>query len=149
MSACTACGACCACFRVDFAIYEMEDMGGSVPTGLAVEVNGSTMRMRGTDHVPIRCAALTGRVGGLLEARKVAILAEGFSAAGVPVFAADVKGDLSGISQQGSFGEKLTVPVFVEPGAAIGSRVLRLRVPGASTDAQATPANTVTIVAPQ
>ncbi|MDP2073694.1 RHS repeat domain-containing protein [Hydrogenophaga sp.] len=48
-----------------------------------------------------------------------------------------------------SFGEKLTVPVFVEPGAAIGSRVLRLRVPGASTDAQATPANTVTIVAPQ
>jgi hypothetical protein len=63
MSACTACGACCACFRVDFAVYEMEDMGGSVPTGLAVEVNGSTMRMRGTDHVPIRCAALTGRVG--------------------------------------------------------------------------------------
>ena len=48
-----------------------------------------------------------------------------------------------------SFGEKLTVPVFVEPGAAIGSRVLRLRVPGASTDAQATPANTVTIVSPQ
>lgn len=48
-----------------------------------------------------------------------------------------------------SFGEKLTVPVFVEPDAAIGSRVLRLRVPGASTDAQATPANTVTIVAPQ
>lgn len=48
-----------------------------------------------------------------------------------------------------SFGEKLTVPVLVAPDAAIGSRVLRLRVPGASTDAQATPANTVTIVAPQ
>lgn len=47
------------------------------------------------------------------------------------------------------FGEKLTVPVQVAPDAAIGSRVLRLRVPGASTDAQATPANTVTIVAPQ
>jgi DNA helicase HerA-like ATPase len=29
------------------------------------------------------------------------ILAEGFSAAGVPIFAADVKGDLSGISQKG------------------------------------------------
>ena len=29
------------------------------------------------------------------------ILAEGFSAMGVPVFAADVKGDLSGISQAG------------------------------------------------
>jgi uncharacterized protein len=57
MSACTTCGACCACFRVDFAVYEMEDMGGQVPTGLAVEVNGST------DHVPIRCAALTGKLG--------------------------------------------------------------------------------------
>src|SRR5687767_1878588 len=30
------------------------------------------------------------------------IMAEGFSKAGVPVFAADVKGDLSGISQEGT-----------------------------------------------
>jgi hypothetical protein len=29
------------------------------------------------------------------------ILAEGFSAAGVPVFAADIKGDLSGVSREG------------------------------------------------
>ena len=35
------------------------------------------------------------------------ILAEGFSKAGVPVFAADVKGDLSGISQSGSTADKL------------------------------------------
>lgn len=35
------------------------------------------------------------------------ILAEGFSKAGVPVFAADVKGDLSGISQAGSKDHKL------------------------------------------
>ena len=35
------------------------------------------------------------------------ILAEGFSKAGVPVFAADVKGDLSGISQAGSVDHKL------------------------------------------
>ena len=35
------------------------------------------------------------------------ILAEGFSKAGVPVFAADVKGDLSGISQPGSADHKL------------------------------------------
>lgn len=58
-----ACGACCASFRVDFAIYELEGMGGRVPQGLAVEVKGNTCRMRGTDHVPIRCAALTGQVG--------------------------------------------------------------------------------------
>ena len=35
------------------------------------------------------------------------ILSEGFSKAGVPVFAADVKGDLSGISQAGSTDHKL------------------------------------------
>ncbi|MEY4644045.1 MAG: hypothetical protein RLZZ596_876 [Pseudomonadota bacterium] len=63
MSACTDCGACCASFRVDFAVYEVEGMGGQVPEGLAVQVNGSTCRMRGTDHVPIRCAALTGNIG--------------------------------------------------------------------------------------
>ena len=35
-------------------------------------------------------------------------MAENFSRIGVPVFMADVKGDLTGISQPGSFGEKLT-----------------------------------------
>jgi DNA helicase HerA-like ATPase len=35
-------------------------------------------------------------------------MAEQFSNIGVPVFMADVKGDLSGISQQGSFGEKMS-----------------------------------------
>ena len=74
---CLLCGACCAAFRVDFAVYEMEDMGGTVPRGLAVEVTGNTMRMRGTDHVPIRCAALVGKVGerascGIYEWRPIA-----------------------------------------------------------------------------
>ncbi len=64
MSACTACGACCACFRVDFSVYEMDFEGGSVPSGLAVEVNDTLWRMRGTDHFPPRCAALTGKIGG-------------------------------------------------------------------------------------
>ncbi|MEY2621042.1 MAG: hypothetical protein RIT26_862 [Pseudomonadota bacterium] len=63
MSHCQQCGACCALFRVDFSIYELDEYGGSVPGGLAVPVNGNTCRMRGTDHVPIRCAALTGQVG--------------------------------------------------------------------------------------
>ncbi|MGZ8370959.1 MAG: helicase HerA-like domain-containing protein, partial [Caulobacteraceae bacterium] len=35
------------------------------------------------------------------------VLAEGFAAAGVPVFAADVKGDLSGVSMPGELKEKL------------------------------------------
>jgi uncharacterized protein len=60
---CLACGACCASFRVDFAADELDENGGSVPSGLAVEVTGSTCRMRGTDHAAPRCAALTGQVG--------------------------------------------------------------------------------------
>jgi Fe-S-cluster containining protein len=60
---CLACGACCASFRVDFAADELDENGGSVPSGLAVEVTGSTCRMRGTDHAAPRCAALTGKVG--------------------------------------------------------------------------------------
>ncbi len=63
MSHCQSCGACCANFRVDFSVYELDIEGGSVPSGLTVEVNGNTARMRGTDHVPIRCAALTGKLG--------------------------------------------------------------------------------------
>jgi uncharacterized protein len=60
---CLSCGACCAAFRVDFSVHELDEMGGCVPSGLAVEVTGSICRMRGTDHVPIRCAALSGQIG--------------------------------------------------------------------------------------
>ena len=47
------------------------------------------------------------------------ILAEGFSAAGVPVFMADVKGDLSGLARAGSPEHKLHGP-FTERAARIG-----------------------------
>lgn len=63
MSHCQSCGACCANFRVDFSVYELDIEGGQVPSGLADQINGNTARMRGTDNVPIRCAALTGKVG--------------------------------------------------------------------------------------
>ena len=63
MSACLTCGACCASFRVDFAVQELDDSGGCVPAGLADEVNDTLCRMRGTDHLPIRCAALIGQIG--------------------------------------------------------------------------------------
>jgi len=48
---------------VDFSVFETQAQGGSVPDGLVVEVTGSTCRMRGTDHSPPRCAALSGRLG--------------------------------------------------------------------------------------
>jgi Fe-S-cluster containining protein len=63
MSVCQHCGACCAAYRVQFATYELDDAGGSVPTALAEPVNGCTSRMRGTGEVPIRCVALSGTVG--------------------------------------------------------------------------------------
>ncbi len=47
------------------------------------------------------------------------ILAEGFSAAGVPVFLSDVKGDLSGLCAAGSVGHKLHEP-FLKRAATIG-----------------------------
>lgn len=62
MSACLQCGVCCASFRVDFSVDELDEHGGPVPSGLAVLVNERLARMRGTDHAAPRCAALTGRV---------------------------------------------------------------------------------------
>jgi hypothetical protein len=47
------------------------------------------------------------------------ILAEGFSAAGVPVFLSDVKGDLSGLARAGSADHKLHAP-FTERAEKIG-----------------------------
>jgi hypothetical protein len=61
--ACTACGACCASFRVDFHRSELEANGGRVPDGLAEPLGGSLFRLRGTDHASPRCAALRGRIG--------------------------------------------------------------------------------------
>lgn len=63
MSACTTCGACCAAYRVQFSVYELDDTGGTVPAALTETVNGCTSRMIGTGEVPIRCVALSGTVG--------------------------------------------------------------------------------------
>jgi len=60
---CQHCGACCASYRVDFSVFELDEQGGTVPGGLAVEVNDTLARMRGTDHAQPRCAALSGRIG--------------------------------------------------------------------------------------
>ncbi len=41
----------------------MDKHGGRVPSGLAAPLNDTLCRLRGTDHSPPRCAALTGRLG--------------------------------------------------------------------------------------
>ena len=50
---------------------------------------------------------------------------------------------------QDALGELLTVPVVVDAGATLGNRVVRLEVHGGITPAEATPANTINVVAPQ
>jgi len=72
-------------------------------------VNGEAM-----PDVPVRIPiAMTNRHGlvagatGTGKTKTLQVLAEQLSAAGVPVFAADIKGDLSGIAVEGSGGEKL------------------------------------------
>ena len=62
-SACTRCGACCHSYRVEFAVYELVSLGGSVPDDLTEPVGGVRCRMRGTGEVPIRCTALEGALG--------------------------------------------------------------------------------------
>ena len=69
MSHCQACGACCAHFRVDFPVYELDELGGDVPAALVLVVNGNTCRMMGTEEVPIRCTALHGSVGEQVACR--------------------------------------------------------------------------------
>jgi len=61
-------------------------------------------------HIRLNRANRHGLIAGATGTGKTVtlqILAEGFSQAGVPVFAADVKGDLSGISQQGKDNPKM------------------------------------------
>jgi hypothetical protein len=62
-------------------------------------------------HLLLKRANRHGVVAGATGTGKTVtlqIMAQGFSDAGVPVFAADVKGDLSGIAMAGSPNEKLT-----------------------------------------
>lgn len=48
---------------MDFSVFELDSEGGRVPDGLADTLNDHTARMRGTDYVPVRCAALGGSLG--------------------------------------------------------------------------------------
>lgn len=56
---CLRCGACCQNYRVEFSVYELQSMGGTVPDAMAHEVSGNRARMNGTERHPVRCVALT------------------------------------------------------------------------------------------
>ena len=78
------------------------------------------------ETLPFHRANRHGVVAGATGTGKTVtlqIMAQGFSDAGVPVFAADVKGDLSGISQVGTPNEKLLaraqqIGIEITPAAA-------------------------------
>ncbi|WHZ37226.1 helicase HerA-like domain-containing protein [Sagittula sp. MA-2] len=73
-------------------------------------------------HLVLGYANRHGLIAGATGTGKTVtlqILAEGFSNAGVPVFMADVKGDLSGMAKAGSEASKLHGP-FTERAAKIG-----------------------------
>jgi len=65
---CTACGACCAPYRVSFHASETDEhAGGKVPAALTEQETAVTACMRGTAAQPPRCIALRGQVGGAVS----------------------------------------------------------------------------------
>ena len=82
----------------------------------SIQDEGILIAQHGTGDSTIRCflrpdkANRHGLITGATGTGKtitLQTLAEGFSSIGVPVFMADVKGDLTGISQKGALGDKL------------------------------------------
>lgn len=64
-SACLACGACCAAFRVSFYWAEADDApGGWVPAGLTERLDPHLRCMRGTHARRPRCEQLAGEIPG-------------------------------------------------------------------------------------
>ncbi|WP_296602724.1 helicase HerA-like domain-containing protein [Nocardioides sp.] len=83
--------------------------------GPALELGGLMLDADELVDVPVRIPlAMLNRHGlvagatGTGKTRTLQLLVEQLSAQGVPVFAADIKGDLSGLAQPGQGGEKLT-----------------------------------------
>src|SRR5262247_3715260 len=69
------------------------------------------------EYLTLKLANRHGLVTGATGTGKTVtlqVLAEGFSKAGVPVFAADIKGDLSGVAERGE-----AKPAFVERAKAM------------------------------
>src|SRR6185295_8848576 len=90
----------------DRSLYLWAIAAETAMTSTAPEPSGITIAAAGTTRVSLD-PALTNRHGlitgatGTGKTVTLQVLAEGLSRAGVPVFAADIKGDLSGISAIG------------------------------------------------
>ena len=77
-------------------------VGRSVPAGKGDQAQPIEMTLKlANRHGLVTGATGTGKTVSLQ------VLAEGFSRAGVPVFAADIKGDLSGMCEKGKDSEDM------------------------------------------
>src|SRR4029453_14155091 len=92
--------------------------------GPALELGGLMLDAETLSEAPIRIPlgmlnrhGLVAGATGTGKTKTLQLLAEELSAAGVPVFAADIKGDLSGLSTPGEPGEKITARA-----ASVGQR---------------------------
>lgn len=82
--------------------------GASLPLG-ALLVDGDP-EPRAQVAIPLRMLNRHGLVAGATgtgKTRTLQLMAEGLSAAGVPVFLTDIKGDLTGLAEPGTSSEKL------------------------------------------
>lgn len=139
-------------------------VAANVPAGrygvsLSQTVNGVTSRLTTVPAAPLQFNV--GALPTLLESVSPIVLEQGKS------YTFTVRGDglkdvYELLTEPGTgvqfgsvqwatdaLGELLTVSVRIDSTAAIGSRVVRLRVPGGLTSSVAVPANTITIVSPQ
>ena len=85
---------------------------GYATEGAAIElgrgVHEGALHQDAVVRIPLAMMNRHGLIAGATgtgKTRTLQLLAEALSAAGVPVFAADVKGDLSGLSQPGEAGK--------------------------------------------
>ena len=88
-------------------------------------------------RIPLAMVNRHGLVAGATgtgKTKTLQLMAEQLSAAGVPVMAADIKGDLSGLAEPGEASERTTSrarPRSGRPGAALGCPVELLALGGA------------------
>jgi DNA double-strand break repair helicase HerA and related ATPase len=83
--------------------------GASLTLGAAME--GSTLHPEPKIRLPLAMSNRHGLVAGATgtgKTRTLQLLTEQLSAAGVPVFVADIKGDLSGLAQLGESNDRVT-----------------------------------------
>ena len=107
--------------------------------GLGAVILDGTAYPEARITLPLEMMNRHGLVAGATgtgKTRTLQLMAEQLSAQGVPVFLADIKGDLSGVSQPGRGSDKLTARQFFRGGHVQDSTAVNVRVAGIAPDAR-------------